>query len=262
MCKSYKEPLICVKKHDHIQLSIQDIVTFDNMSDSYLIIYVLSGQGTVYYIDEFVGIKQHDLLFVDLNNPFYYSSNDIDVYQIEFFGVIPTQIKLPEFIYSIKNHYTFYNKLLSLSISDNENQIAILNIYTGILNELTDKENRYTVKINENPLYLAIRYMDDNFNSKINLDSISKRYGFSKYHFIRLFKNYTGLTPYQYLLNLRIEHSKYLLTHSKLKVFEIAVKSGFTSSENFIICFKKKSSSTPNSYRKQKENNNGKRDFV
>jgi AraC-like DNA-binding protein len=48
----------------------------------------------------------------------------------------------------------------------------------------------------------------------LKLDDISKELGLSKYQFIRLFKAHTGISPYQYYLNVKIEHAKQMIEKS------------------------------------------------
>lgn len=50
----------------------------------------------------------------------------------------------------------------------------------------------------------ALEYIGDNLNSRINLDDICKALSISKFHFVRLFRNYTGRTPYQYILDCKL----------------------------------------------------------
>ena len=45
----------------------------------------------------------------------------------------------------------------------------------------------------------AIRFIDENFKEHPSIDEIAKNIGMSKYHFIRVFKEYVGVTPQQFL---------------------------------------------------------------
>ncbi|RDW20278.1 AraC family transcriptional regulator [Oceanobacillus arenosus] len=49
----------------------------------------------------------------------------------------------------------------------------------------------------------------------LKLDEISKELNLSKFQFIRLFKSHTGITPYQYFLNCKIEHAKQLIDRNR-----------------------------------------------
>ena len=54
-------------------------------------------------------------------------------------------------------------------------------------------------------------FIDNNYAENIDLDNISDEAYFSKFHFIRLFKNIYGKTPHQYLIFVRIEKAIELL---------------------------------------------------
>jgi AraC family transcriptional regulator, regulatory protein of adaptative response / methylated-DNA-[protein]-cysteine methyltransferase len=45
----------------------------------------------------------------------------------------------------------------------------------------------------------AIRYLDENFKDHPSIDEVAKNVGMSKFHFIRVFKEYVGVTPKQFL---------------------------------------------------------------
>ena len=51
-------------------------------------------------------------------------------------------------------------------------------------------------------------FIDENFAAAIDLNKIADEACFSKFHFVRLFKEIYGRTPYQYLTDVRIEKAK------------------------------------------------------
>jgi len=68
--------------------------------------------------------------------------------------------------------------------------------------------------------------------------------------FRKAFKAYTGMAPGQYLIQLRIEKSKELLTGTALSIKEVAYELNFDSSFYFSRLFKEKTGMTPNQYRR------------
>ncbi|MBD2060646.1 helix-turn-helix transcriptional regulator [Oculatella sp. FACHB-28] len=72
----------------------------------------------------------------------------------------------------------------------------------------------------------------------------------SLFHFIRLFKQSTDLTPYQYVQRRRVEMAKKLLNQQNLTVLDISKQTGFQSSNYFSNIFCKYAGVTPTSYRK------------
>ena len=78
---------------------------------------------------------------------------------------------------------------------------------------------------------------------------VAAQAGFSKYHFSRLFKQYTDSTFYKYLNQKRIEYAKTLLQDPGMTVTEVAFKSGFSSLSAFLRMFKLMNNCTPTEFR-------------
>ncbi|PTM58793.1 helix-turn-helix protein [Desmospora activa DSM 45169] len=65
-----------------------------------------------------------------------------------------------------------------------------------------------------------------NLKNVLRLDEISGKLGISKYQFIRSFKAQTGISPYQYFLNSKIEHAKQLIEKTG-DIYEVVAECGF-----------------------------------
>ena len=92
-------------------------------------------------------------------------------------------------------------------------------------------------------------YISNHCTEDLNLDDIAQLAGFSKYHFTRLFKQYTNTTFYKYVNQKRIEHAEQLLIDPNLSITEVALSSGFSNQSAFIRMFKLIKSCTPTEYR-------------
>ena len=98
---------------------------------------------------------------------------------------------------------------------------------------------------------IAIRnFINTNFDRDINLDLLSHIRYVSKYHLLRLFKKYYGLTPRQYLMDKRIEKSKEFLK-SGTSVTETCFAVGFNSLGSFSTLFKNKTGKSPTQFQKE-----------
>lgn len=95
----------------------------------------------------------------------------------------------------------------------------------------------------------AKRFIDNNFSNKIDLDRIASEAFFSKYHFLRLFKQFYGHTPHQYLTQARIQFAKQLL-RSGFPVADACFMAGFESTSSFKGLFKRCTGYTPSTYQK------------
>lgn len=77
-----------------------------------------------------------------------------------------------------------------------------------------------------------------NLDQVLKLDEISKELNLSKYKFIRLFKAHTGISPYQYFLNCKIERAKRLIEKNK-DIYSAVVECGFVDLAHLNKHFKK-----------------------
>jgi AraC-like DNA-binding protein len=93
-------------------------------------------------------------------------------------------------------------------------------------------------------------FIDVHFGENMDLDNISDEAHFSKFHFIRLFKNIYGKTPYQYLTSVRIENAKRLL-EKEISVTETCFAVGFDSVTSFTGLFKRHTKLSPSVYQQR-----------
>ena len=71
----------------------------------------------------------------------------------------------------------------------------------------------------------------------------------SPYHFARLFKQATGVSPRQFVIRRRIEAAKILLAARRLSIGEVALAVGFCSQSHFTTSFRRSTGITPGHYR-------------
>jgi AraC family transcriptional regulator len=95
----------------------------------------------------------------------------------------------------------------------------------------------------------AIEFMHDNYSRELMLDEIASAAYLSEYHFARLFKQITGVTPHVYLANLRLERARKLLVDTQYPISEIAAMVGYQSQSHFTKIFKSVTGMTPRVFR-------------
>lgn len=91
--------------------------------------------------------------------------------------------------------------------------------------------------------------MDRNWSEPLVLDTVAAAAGYSRFHFVRLFREAYGETPGQYLGRRRVERAQELLRSANLTVTEICVLVGFTSLGSFCTRFKELVGMTPTEFR-------------
>ena len=100
-------------------------------------------------------------------------------------------------------------------------------------------------------LKTAIEYIQDNLQRELSLDGIAGVVGLSPFYFAHSFKATTGIPPYQYVLQCRIERAKALLREPSLSIAEIAYEVGFGNQSHMTTVFRKTLQVTPKVYRQQ-----------
>ncbi len=95
----------------------------------------------------------------------------------------------------------------------------------------------------------VITYMRKHYKNKdLNINSLSERFGYTPEHFIRTFSKTLGISPYQYLLSMRMyEARRLLVTHS---VKDTAASVGYDDPKSFSHAFQKKYCISPSVYRR------------
>jgi AraC-like DNA-binding protein len=95
-------------------------------------------------------------------------------------------------------------------------------------------------------------FIDERYSDNIDLDNISDQAHFSKFHFIRLFKSIYGSTPNNYLIKVRMDKAKILLSEG-YSVLETCMMVGFDSPTSFTGMFKKIAGQTPSMFQREQD---------
>jgi AraC family transcriptional regulator len=91
-------------------------------------------------------------------------------------------------------------------------------------------------------------FITDHLARDLTLADIANAVSLSPFHFSRVFKQHTGLSPYQFLLQQRIERAKQLLVRGEHSVSDVALAVGFYDQSHFSLHFKRLSGVTPGQF--------------
>lgn len=97
----------------------------------------------------------------------------------------------------------------------------------------------------------AKKIFEQYLHEKNPLTDTARKLGISYVHFIRRFKQATGITPSEYLSKIRLERSKEFLVNTDMAIKDIAPRCGFESEYYFSNVFKKYTGMTPSAFRKK-----------
>ena len=91
----------------------------------------------------------------------------------------------------------------------------------------------------------------------ISVNELAIACSLSESHFARRFRHSFGTSVHQYLIQLRIDHSKHLLAHSDKPLAQIALRSGFYDQASFTRTFNRIERTTPSRWRRFNQNGTG-----
>ena len=89
-----------------------------------------------------------------------------------------------------------------------------------------------------------------NLDTELSLQVLAKESGYSRVHFVRMFRAATGYTPHNYLLKMRVDRVRELLANHALSLTDIAFECGFSSHSHLSRVFRQVLGATPSEYRR------------
>lgn len=155
---------------------------------------------------------------------------------------------------STLNDVCLAQKLIHLIEQDEKGLISRLDFESKLVsyvNELilknTSTKNLEKLTSHEIMIERAKEYMNDNYSLDLSLEDIAKELDISKYHFLRLFKEKTFISPHAYLMARRVEKARESLQGGK-KIIQSAYESGFHDQSHLNRRFKSVFGITPKEY--------------
>lgn len=155
-------------------------------------------------------------------------------------------IKIPHVEKFIKDHEVI-TKISSLKLPNW--RLEVMSILYNTLSRVI----KYTDVNSSFPaLWAAVDYIRDNIrNPELSIQGMANAVGFSEVHFRKLFKKSYGISPKQYLQNLRLDMAKNLLETGNVSISNIATECGYSSIYYFSKLFKEKTGYSPYAYRER-----------
>lgn len=153
----------------------------------------------------------------------------------------------PEVFIENSSTYTDFMKLCKNLLEDEfyiKKEEEIVEFISTLMLENYNEKSLFTTSI----LFCDIKlYIDKNIGLNLSLEEISNQFLITPFHLIRIFKKELELTPYQYILNQKVNFAKELLLEN-LSISEVAISAGFNDQSHLYKYFKKIFSYSPKEY--------------
>ncbi len=95
-----------------------------------------------------------------------------------------------------------------------------------------------------------IDWIDNHLDSRLDIDTVARRAGYSKWHLQRIFKEHTGQPLGEYIRAKKLQKSIERLAHSNEPILNVAIALGFDSQQSFNRSFKRRYGQAPGVWRR------------
>ncbi len=228
--------------------------------DSFLLAYVQEGNMLLDFRGKQQSVPPKHFMLIDCYQSHGYSTREgAEVIWLHFDGVLarnyyefivsrlgnifsmedafPALRKMNSILRAFAENHQFLEPLLSKYITDILTEFMVYNPGSGADGSSTEAVEK------------ALMYISEHFTEDIPISRLAGISGLSDYYFIRIFRQNTGYTPHEYIVNRRMASARYLLKYTQLTVKEICFSTGFSCESVFCNAFRKHHRMTPRQYR-------------
>lgn len=157
--------------------------------------------------------------------------------------------KLREEVYNINDYYDYDSEYKNMMVYG-----SIYHIVFIILDKLSMKRKNYISnksEKNKRRITNIINYIDLNYQEKLSIEDIAKKFTLSEGHLSKIFRENLGISVKKYITNARIKHVKDDLINTDLPLVDIAIGNGFPTLKSMNKSFKEETGFSPSQFRKK-----------
>jgi len=228
-------------------------------SDIYVLEYIIKGSGIIIDNGKEYTASENQVYLLKKGLPHRYFSSDEDPWVkiwMNLKGSLMDNLleiyPLNEIVYSadheIPEYFNrFHEELKSGKSAEEIHKNCSLLLHRIIMNlyyrsvAAKHQDNNDAARIKQ--------YLEQHVLDNVSLEELSGVFYKSKAQIIRHFKKAYGITPYAYLLDLKLRYAKKLLVHTNLQIKEIGERLNFADEHYFSNCFRKAENISPSRYR-------------
>jgi AraC family transcriptional regulator of arabinose operon len=234
-------------------------------SPEFILLYCVDGEGTIELDKEPFHLQSNTFFIIPKNIPHRYSSsakNPWTIYWLHFSGTNARRIyersliegqhqvhAIPFEEYRIHQFDQIYS-ILEHSFSSREMEIMNFRLLDFVTSLIYYKE-RNPAGYSQDAISNSIAFMKDNLDKKLSVNEFADQQRISLSHYLRLFKQKTGISPNAYFNQLKIQYSCQYLYFTDKSIKEICLKLGIDDQYYFSRLFSKLIGMSPSDYRKK-----------
>lgn len=232
--------------------------------------YVSKGKGSFLVNEDVFDVSEDDLIIINPNVVHTeMSKNELPMEYIVLgieglqFTSFTNQTEYED--YSVHNYYEFKHEILfylktliqEIEHQDSEYEAVCQDLLEVLIINMMRRTKANLIvapsqKVTKECRFVE-QYIKNHYQEDISLELLSEKAFMNKYYLVHAFKQYKGISPISYLIQLRIQQAKELLETTNYPIAQISDSCGFSSQSYFSQVFKKACGMTPNAYRKSRE---------
>lgn len=225
---------------------------------SFLLLYTVKGSGTLHYEDKTYTLGKGTTMLIDCVKPQRYYP-DADGWEFKYVHFNGSQaMEFYKFITSLHSSVVidgmedgekFIDRIIETTRTHGSEHICSNYIYRYLMGLIALSEKKDAPCEEALNVRQALVFIAENYKSEIDVSAIAEMFHLSRSHFSVAFKEQTGFSPYNYILNYRITAAKRMLQTTDHTVEYISYDCGFSSPSSFIRAFKRIVGMPPTAFR-------------
>lgn len=214
----------------------------------------LKGRGKFITKNETITVKPGDVLYIPKNTEYHQKSSDETVIAVHFINYSFKKSNKMEIIRPEASHYIeeiFKNMYDCWKEKKQGHRYRCMSLLYDLLYTLNCQETSQIIDsiTHDSKMNSVIDYIHSNFRyGTIDISELADMCSVSSTYFRKMFKKIHGVSPSQYIINLKLEFASHLLSSNLYTVAEVSHKSGFNDTKYFSKLFKQSFGITPKKY--------------
>lgn len=223
------------------------------MRNYYLIHYVLKGKGRFIINNKEYHLEANSGFFIPPNEITYYQADGKEPWEYVWVGFEgkhcekyfnQANIVIDNPIFEDYTEYTsnvFKEIAKAITLEKNASNMRVTGLVMLFFSQMLLQVQPSDLDIKSSEVYVnkTLEYIENNYWRKFSMDELAKHININRTYLCKLFKNYTGISPSQYIVKLKMERATEFLKNQGLKISDVARSVGYDDLFTFSKAYKR-----------------------